>query len=107
MAPAISVCRRPSRSARVLRNTATATSPSSVSVKFPFGTPAFGLTVTCQTAPLPLTDAERNALLKGDVVWLFEHGAHPFLLTYLIRWEIFGLTAPIYSERIRTAHDPN
>jgi len=58
-------------------------------------------------APLPLTDAERSALLKGDVVWLFEHGAHPFLLAYLIRWEIFGLTAPVYSERIRTARDPN
>jgi hypothetical protein len=58
-------------------------------------------------APLALTEEERTALLKGDVVWLFEHGAHPFLLAYLIRWELFGLTAPIYSERIRTARDPN
>ena len=58
-------------------------------------------------APLPLTDAERKALLGGDVKWLFEHGAHPFLLAYLIRWEIFGLTAPLYSERMRTARDPN
>jgi Aromatic-ring-opening dioxygenase LigAB, LigA subunit len=58
-------------------------------------------------APLPLTDAERAALLKGDVVWLFEHGAHPFLLAYLIRWEIFGLTEPVFSDRMRTARDPN
>ena len=58
-------------------------------------------------APLALTDAERKALLAGDVAWLFEHGAHPFLLAYLIRWEIFGLTAPVYSERIHTARDPN
>jgi hypothetical protein len=58
-------------------------------------------------APLALTDDERAALLKGDVVWLFERGAHPFLLAYLIRWEIFGLTEPIFSERMRAARDPN
>jgi Aromatic-ring-opening dioxygenase LigAB, LigA subunit len=56
-------------------------------------------------APLRLTGDERAALLKGDVAWLYEHGAHPFLLAYLIRWELFGLTAPLYSERIRAAHD--
>ncbi len=52
-------------------------------------------------APLPLTDDERRALLAGDVAWLYQRGAHPFLLAYLIRWQIFGLTAPIYSERMR------
>jgi len=57
-------------------------------------------------APLDLTDDERKALLTGDVAWLFEHGCHPFLLAYLTRWDLFGLTAPVYSERIRKARDP-
>ena len=57
-------------------------------------------------ASLALTDAERTALLAGDVAWLYERGAHPFLLAYLTRWELFGLTAPLYSERIRTAREP-
>ena len=53
-------------------------------------------------APLALTDAERAALLGGDVAWLYEQGAHPFLLAYLTRWELFGLTVARYSERIRS-----
>ena len=57
-------------------------------------------------APLPLSDDERAALLNGDVAWLYERGAHPFLLAYLTRWELFGLTVPLYSERIRTAREP-
>ena len=57
-------------------------------------------------APLDLSDDEREALLTGDVAWLFEHGCHPFLLAYLTRWDLFGLTAPVYSERIRKARDP-
>jgi hypothetical protein len=57
-------------------------------------------------APRDLTDDERNALLAGDVAWLFEHGCHPFLLAYLTRWDLFGLTAAVYSERIRKARDP-
>ena len=57
-------------------------------------------------ASLALTDAERSALLAGDVAWLYERGAHPFLLAYLTRWELFGLTVPLYSERIRTAREP-
>jgi Aromatic-ring-opening dioxygenase LigAB, LigA subunit len=57
-------------------------------------------------APLSLTDEERSALLNGDVAWLYEQGAHPFLLAYLTRWELFGLTVPLYSERIRTARQP-
>jgi hypothetical protein len=52
-----------------------------------------------------LTDDERKALLNGDVARLYEWGCHPFLLAYLLRWEIFGLTAPVYSERIRKARD--
>jgi aromatic-ring opening dioxygenase LigAB LigA subunit len=57
-------------------------------------------------APLSLTDEERSALLGGDVAWLFERGAHPFLLAYLIRWELFGLTVDLYSERMRKARQP-
>ena len=56
-------------------------------------------------APLALTDEECTALLSGDVAWLYQRGAHPYLLTYLIRWELFGLTAPIYSERMRVLRD--
>jgi hypothetical protein len=28
------------------------------------------------------------------------------LLAYLTRWELFGLTVSLYSERIRTAREP-
>ena len=57
-------------------------------------------------APLRLTEEERKALLNGDVAWLYEMGAHPFLLAYLTRWELFGLTAQSYSERIRAVREP-
>ncbi len=57
-------------------------------------------------SPLDLSEDERKALLTGDVAWLFEHGCHPFLLAYLTRWDLFGLTVPVYSERIRKARDP-
>ena len=57
-------------------------------------------------APLDLTADERNALLSGDVARLFEAGCHPFLLAYLPRFELFGLSIPLYSERIRKARDP-
>lgn len=53
-----------------------------------------------------LSDDERTALLDGDVARLYEWGCHPFLLAYLVRWELFGLTGPIYNERIRQARDP-
>jgi hypothetical protein len=52
-------------------------------------------------APLALTDNERKALLTGDVAWLYQRGAHPYLLAYLLRWQLFGLTAPVFSERMR------
>ncbi|HEY7663189.1 MAG TPA: hypothetical protein VH934_08725 [Xanthobacteraceae bacterium] len=57
-------------------------------------------------AGLSLTEQERSALLNGDVAWLYERGAHPFLLAYLTRWDLFGLTVERYSERIRAAHEP-
>jgi len=53
-----------------------------------------------------LTPEEREALLAGDVARLYEMGVHPFILSFLTRYEICGLTAEVYSERIRAAHDP-
>ena len=50
-----------------------------------------------------LTAEERTALLKGDVVRLYELGCHPFLLAYLVRWDLFGITPALYNARIRTA----
>jgi hypothetical protein len=56
-------------------------------------------------APRDLTADERKALLEGDVARLYEWGCHPFLLAYLTRWNLFGLSPAIYSERIRKARD--
>ncbi len=50
-----------------------------------------------------LTDAERAALLAGDVATLYRMGANAFLLGYLCRFEVCGLTLPVYNERIRSA----
>jgi hypothetical protein len=52
-----------------------------------------------------LTAEERQALLTGDVARLYAWGCHPFLLAYLTRWDLFGLTAADYNKRIRTLHD--
>jgi hypothetical protein len=57
-------------------------------------------------ADSPLTPAERKALLEGDIRRLYEWGAHPFLLGHITRWNLFGVTAEIYAERIRTATEP-
>jgi hypothetical protein len=57
-------------------------------------------------AEYPLSEDERAALLSGDVARLYEMGVHPFLLSFLTRYEICGLTAAVYSERIRAARDP-
>ena len=48
-----------------------------------------------------LTDRERRAVAEGDVAWLYEAGAHDFLLGYLMRFGIGGLTLPLYNERMR------
>ena len=52
-----------------------------------------------------LSGEERKALLDGDVVRLYQWGCHPFLLAYLTRCDLFGLTPAIYNARIRTAPD--
>jgi hypothetical protein len=52
-------------------------------------------------APLDLTDAERSALLAGDVGTLFRGGVNAFLMGYLARFEVCGLNVEIYNERMR------
>lgn len=56
-------------------------------------------------AQFPLTDEEKQLLLAGDVATLWERGASGFLLSYLTRWDLLGLTVEIYSERMRKAND--
>ena len=51
--------------------------------------------------PLELTDEERRALLAGDVGLLYRMGANAFLMNYLARFEVYGLNAAIYNERMR------
>ncbi len=52
-------------------------------------------------APLDLTDAERQALIAGDVGKLYRMGANGFLMGYLARFEVCGLNVEIYNERMR------
>lgn len=49
-----------------------------------------------------LTDAEKRALLAGDVVALHRMGVNDFLMGYLARFNICGLDIQVYSERIRS-----
>jgi Aromatic-ring-opening dioxygenase LigAB, LigA subunit len=53
----------------------------------------------------PLTDEEKKLLLAGDVAALWERGVSGFLLSYLTRWELLGLTVEVYAERMRKAKD--
>ncbi|WP_172292045.1 hypothetical protein [Pseudoruegeria sp. HB172150] len=50
---------------------------------------------------LDLTGEERDAILSGDVGALFLMGANAFLLGYLTRFNVLGLTLPVYNERMR------
>jgi hypothetical protein len=52
-------------------------------------------------APLDVTDEERRLLLAGDVAALYRMGANAFLMNYLARFEVCGLNAAIYNERMR------
>ena len=54
-------------------------------------------------ARLDLTEAERDALLKGDVAALYRMGVNSFLMGYLCRFEVCGLTLDTYNSRIRSA----
>jgi Aromatic-ring-opening dioxygenase LigAB, LigA subunit len=49
-----------------------------------------------------LTPEERAALLAGDVATLYRLGVNAFLMGYLPRFEVCGLTLPIYNDRIRS-----
>jgi len=48
-----------------------------------------------------LSDAERRALIGGDVGALFRMGANAFLMAYLARFEVCGLNVDIYNQRMR------
>ena len=48
-----------------------------------------------------LTDAERAALLAGEVGVLNRMGVHGYLLNTLARYQVFGITPERYMERIR------
>jgi hypothetical protein len=50
-----------------------------------------------------LTDEERAAILAGDVAKLYRMGVNSFLMGYLCRFEVCGLTLDVYNERIRSA----
>jgi len=52
-------------------------------------------------SPLDLTDAERHALIAGDVGTLYRMGANAFLMNYMARFEVCGLTTQSYNERMR------
>jgi hypothetical protein len=52
-------------------------------------------------APLDLTDAERKALLAGDVGALYRMGVNAFLMNYMARFEVCGLNQQSYNERMR------
>ena len=50
-----------------------------------------------------LTRDERDALLSGDVAKLYRMGINSFLMGYLCRFEVCGLTLDVYNSRIRSA----
>lgn len=52
-------------------------------------------------AELDLSDDERRLVLAGEVGELYLRGVNAFLLGYLTRFEILGLTLPIYNHRMR------
>jgi Aromatic-ring-opening dioxygenase LigAB, LigA subunit len=52
-------------------------------------------------AALDLTEEERRLLLAGDVGELYRLGANAFLMNYLGRFEVCGLNAQSYNQRMR------
>jgi hypothetical protein len=50
---------------------------------------------------MPFSQSERDALLNGDVAALYREGASAFLLLILCRFEVLGLTLPVFNERMR------
>jgi hypothetical protein len=52
-----------------------------------------------------LTSLERKLLLSGDIGELYLQGYNGFLLSFLTRFNIFGLNPEIFSERMRGIAD--
>jgi hypothetical protein len=52
---------------------------------------------------LPLTEREREALVAGEVGELYAMGANAFLLGYLVRFGLLGLTIEGYREKLLAA----
>ena len=50
-----------------------------------------------------LTDEERKALLSADIGQLYDMGVNAFLMGYLCRFELLGLTPDVYYDRIHTS----
>ena len=55
--------------------------------------------------PLKFTATERTALLAGDVGTLYQMGVNAYLMGYLARYGLFGLTDEVYSARVRASED--
>jgi hypothetical protein len=53
--------------------------------------------------PRQFTAAERTALLAGDVGALYHMGVNAYLMGYLARHGLFGLTGELYSARVRAS----
>jgi hypothetical protein len=52
-------------------------------------------------ADMPLTDAERRALLEGDMAALYRMGAHTFLMSRIPRFNALGgMTREEYQRRL-------
>jgi len=53
--------------------------------------------------PRKFTEAERTALLSGDVGTLYRMGVNAYLMGYLARYGLFELTIESYSQRVRAS----
>jgi hypothetical protein len=52
----------------------------------------------------PLSEAEAQAFLAGDVGRLSKMGVNHFLLHQIGRWHLLGMDLPEYARRIRAAY---
>jgi hypothetical protein len=55
--------------------------------------------------PRAFTAIERATLLTGDVGKLYQMGVNAYLMGYLARYRLFGLTAESYSARLRAKEE--
>ncbi len=53
--------------------------------------------------PFALDVGERDAVLNGDVARLYDLGAHEYVLMWLARAQVLGLTVPEFMRRITQA----